>query len=520
MRVSCQIQKNAEQFPDQLALDGAVGKLSYRELNDRARAVSQLLLPGEKNRKIAIWGGKDTATYISLLGVYYAGHCYTPFLPHWPKDRLESMANILKLEEIIYCSGELENFFQFCQTQRGRKLKIYVQNIQTKSSLLKLGIINQIEVLETSLVYQQAIQPMSNELAYILFTSGSTGEPKGVPISRGNLSSYLKNFKQHYSIGTNDRMSHTFELSFDLSVHDIFIAWTSGATLCIPSYEDLMFPHTYIQQQNLSIWFSVPTLVTHMQKIGLLRHFNFPSLKQSFFCGEPLFESTARAWQSVSPNSTVVNMYGPTEGTIAFTHYQLPKKENKIKSRNSILSIGRPFKGLDTVSSAGELILVGEQVTYGYLNNPQKTKACFYKNDKKQNCYRTGDLCSRDEEGDLFFVARMDQQVKINGYRIELFEIEAVLKEVTENQHCYCLTEKDEDGLPKLLVAVFDSSVQKEGSDLLSKAQHEKIRERLPHYMIPERFIGLEVFPTNTSGKIDRKELEKILMMPPFKNRG
>ena len=184
----------------------------------------------------------------------------------------------------------------------------------------------------------------NNAPAYLLFTSGSTGTPKGVLVNQGNVTSYLDYVGPRYAINADDRCSQNFDLTFDLSVHDLFVCWDAGATLC-PYPEQYLAPVSIINEKDLTVWFSVPSVVKFASKLGLLEPGAFPSLRLSLFCGEALSARLATLWEQAAPHSIVENIYGPTEATIAISHYRWDPVRSPRECPRGIVPIGWIFEG-------------------------------------------------------------------------------------------------------------------------------------------------------------------------------
>jgi amino acid adenylation domain-containing protein len=351
------------------------------------------------------------------------------------------------------------------------------------------------------------------DTAYLLFTSGTTGTPKGVPVSNANVCAYLDHVLQTWDFNERDRFSQTFDLTFDLSVHDLMVCWLSGACLCIPEEESPLRMAEYIRQQQISVWFSVPSAAVLMNKMRLLRRDAFPELRLSFFCGEPLPETIADKWLEACGGRELVNLYGPTEATIAISSYTW--NEHNKKGRNGIVSIGKIFSKqhcmlLDTenmkpAEKEGELCLAGSQVIRAYLHDPKRTEKQFIRLEgyPGKEWYRTGDRVSIDGEGELFYLGRTDNEVKISGYRVNLLEVDAVLARITgSGQVASVLIEK-----PGPAIVSFIGAGEGTGQQDIIRA----CREVLPWYMIPERIIFVDEMPLNVNGKIDRGRLKQMV---------
>jgi acyl-CoA synthetase (AMP-forming)/AMP-acid ligase II len=267
------------------------------------------------------------------------------------------------------------------------------------------------------------------------------------------------------------------------------------------------------------MWFSVPSALAFMSKMRMLNPGCFPSLRCSLFCGEPLPATSAKAWQQAAPNSIVENLYGPTEATIAITHYRWDGERSVEKSVNGIVPIGWVFEGQKSCvidrevnvlpkGEIGELCLAGTQVTSGYWNRPQNTKEQFIRLPSvgKELWYRTGDLVREDEDGCLHYVGRMDSQVKIRGHRVELQEIDLVLRKASGAEQAVCLAWPFEDGSADGIVAFICGRRELDEHRVVAYC-----KKFLPQYMVPRKVYFIDEMPLNVNGKIDRLKLAERL---------
>ncbi|MCK5347215.1 MAG: AMP-binding protein, partial [Candidatus Heimdallarchaeota archaeon] len=276
----------------------------------------------------------------------------------------------------------------------------------------------------------------------------------------------------------------------------------------------------YIQNSQLTIWFSVPSTAIFMKRLNTLKKCSFPSIRLSLFCGEPLPEEVVRAWSKAVPNSIVENLYGPTELTIACTYYRWNSKSSDKDDERDILPIGYPFPGMSVLvvdddlnevleGAQGELLMSGPQVALGYWKEHEKTmKSYVIPAGKKETFYRTGDIVRRPfGNNPLIYVGRIDSQIKVLGYRVELGEIETVVREESGIDAVVAL------GWPVSISSAQGIEVFVEGDkkNLDVKNLRTRVSLRLPEYMVPRKFHMLKEFPLNVNGKIDRKALQKIL---------
>ena len=274
-----------------------------------------------------------------------------------------------------------------------------------------------------------------------------------------------------------------------------------------------------MDELQLSVWFSVPSVAMFASKIGLLEPGAFPTLRWSLFCGEALSASLAAAWQQAANNSILENIYGPTEATIAITYYRWNAETSPDECVSGLVPIGWPFEGqrvcvvnenLDPVpcGETGELCLGGSQVTRGYLNDPEKTARSFVrlKHTGDQIWYRTGDLVRQDERGCSYYLGRRDFQVKVNGYRVELQEIDLVLREAARTELAVAIPWPMSEGSASGIVGVLSGADAARDKEIIAACE-----ARLPRYMVPNQLHHIPQMPLNVNGKIDRAKITEML---------
>jgi amino acid adenylation domain-containing protein len=341
--------------------------------------------------------------------------------------------------------------------------------------------------------------------AYLLFTSGSTGRPKGVPIGQPQISAYLGHVISRYELGPGCRASQTFDLTFDLSVFDLFATWGAGATLVVPSRAELLAPAKFVTARGITHWFSVPSVISVAERIGRLPENAMRSLRWSLFCGEQLTLHQARAWRRAAPHSVMENLYGPTELTLSCTHFRLPADPSAWPvTQNGTVPIGEPHPGTETAVVDGELCVRGAQRFSGYLD-PSDNTGRFLTADGEpwtgdgapgpDLWYRTGDLVRRDD-GVLVHLGRADHQVKVQGYRVELGEVEAALRDQPGVDDAVVVAVIEPTGATALHAVHTGVAA----SDELPAA----LRASLPPHAVPRTVLHWSELPLNTNGKVDR----------------
>lgn len=500
----------AAKAPERIALESAGESWTYATLFRVAGAVGNALheYAGRGDSVIGLWASGNPFTYAALLGTMMAGKTYLPLNPAFPAGRNGYILEKTGCRHIILDPQSLHEFDrQFGESRHNFRLLVNGGSGSLPGEVLEKYDHKTVSPEAERLQHWE--KPPADRTAYIMFTSGSTGNPKGVPVSHGNLMAYLENVLNIVDFNPMDRFSQTFDLTFDLSVHDIFACWLSGGCLCIPEGENALTMAKYIERRKITVWFSVPSLAVMMDKMRLLKPGKFPSLRWSLFCGEPLMNTTAQKWTRAAPNSRLLNLYGPTEATIAISACAW---KSPGKAKNGIVSIGRIFgdqeyaiKGMGD-GPAGMLMLRGSQVVAGYFENENATRDNFPE-EQGERWYLTGDLVEEDEEGYLYFAGRKDQEVKIRGYRVNLLEVEQVMREKT-GKNVVVIPGRNKEGMVTTLVAVVEHP---EGKPLASHEILDACRRELPAYMMPSRVLTMERFPLNTNKKTDRKTIGEFL---------
>ena len=520
MNLFSYFERSCAQFPEAtvLVVDGAA--YTYAALDDCVCRVAHALGQHPDAPFVGIFSHRHVTAFTGVLAALKAGKAYVPLNPRFPMERNRQMLKHAGLKLLIVGADCEALVADLVKDWPEPLLLIFPDLDAARVASLALGPHRGLSTDDLAERLKETVDVGPEAWAYMLFTSGSTGVPKGVPIAHRNVAAYVDYLTERYAFNHEDRFSNTFDLTFDLSVHDMFLCWSHGAALyCLPD-SVLLAPAKFLKQNSLTVWFSVPSIANMMSRLRMLKEDAFPLLRFSLFCGEPLSARIADQWQGAASQSIVENIYGPTEATIGISHYRWPKTEpDRHKAHNGILSIGKIFDSQDhriitnggqraAPGEPGELHLGGSQVTTGYWNNPEKTQSHFVHLDGEGETlwYRTGDLVKEDGDGDLFFLGRSDFQVKIRGYRVELSEIDHVIGTFVASSEVVTIAYPIIEGSAQKVYAFIAGPATHTAAEIIAHC-----RGRLPDYMIPADVIFLDRFPLNSNGKVDRPALAHFL---------
>ncbi len=471
-----------ETHTDRPAVVEANRTTSYGELRQRVWQISGALQKFPAGLRVAIVMEKSVEAYAAIYGALHAGAVYAPLNTGAPDSRNATIVAQFKPDVVL----------------ADKPLSEALSQAAGKAVMLDLN----------DLPGGEPIAARDGKLAYVMFTSGSTGVPKGVMISRSALDHYIDWIVGSFAATPDDRWSQHPNIGFDLSVLDIFGALSQGAALYpLISERSLLMPARFIRDNQLTIWNSVPSVVDLMSRSRQLTADNMASLRLATFCGEPLMARHVDLLFDAKPELRVQNTYGPTEATVSCTAIDLQADA----AREGSIEIGPPIAGMrllidteqgveipgGTQSLSGELLIAGPQLADGYWNAPDKTAAAFQtvQSDGGQIAvYRTGDHV--EAAGPVItFKGRIDDQVKINGYRIELNEIDLAASELGLGTACAIA----KDGALHLF---FETSRAIDEAEVAAG-----LGARLPSYAIPRRISTVTRLPRNSNDKIDRKQL-------------
>jgi D-alanine--poly(phosphoribitol) ligase subunit 1 len=477
---------------------------SYDEINRKANQIARYFLSRGIKRKqvVAILNTKTFDSFAAMLACLKIGAIYANIDPDNAIHRIEK--NLKTCDPILVLS-DVENH----QTHKlCKNLKVEYSDFEE--------IKRTFTEFETSNLDITKLIDGSNP-AYIMFTSGSTGIPKGVLISHQNVIHLINWSINEYQVSEDDRLTNVNPIYFDNSVFDFYTALFSGAAL-VPFRKELTNrPNDLIKkidELGCTIWFSVPSFLIYLDTMKVFSSSVFKTIRIISFGGEGFHKKPLkRLYDAFHHRTRFINVYGPTEGTCICSSYEIT--DNDFEKLDSIPPIGRINQNFDyliidddSMSDHGELCLLGPNVGLGYYNDDEKTRKKFIENpfNKRYSeiMYKTGDLVE-EKNGLLFFIGRVDNQIKHMGYRIELEEIEFALNSISEVNQAAVVYKKTSELYGKIVAFVALDT------DLSKVEIMKKLQDLIPEYMIPHIFKELDQLPKNQNGKIDKQELLKVL---------
>ncbi len=511
------VTEQAQKQPDAPAITLKNETLTYTQLDKRSSRIAALLMQHgcQKGDRVGLLMNKDITAICAIIGVLKAGGAYVPLDPSSPASRLEHM--LLSAEPpIILAAGKVD--------------KIVSEIYASGKSSAGIGLLDEAadkvesdKVMFRSADVASALEKISAEvtpedLAYILFTSGSTGVPKGVAITHSNVAHFVEWAVDYFGMDASDKTSGFFPLHFDLSVFDIFCSFAAGAHLHIVPAEATLLPNklaAFMRDSELTQWFSVPSILNYMAKFDVVKQDDMPKLKRLLWCGEVFPTPPLIYWMKKLPHVAFTNLYGPTEATIASSYYTLPRVP---AAETDPVPIGIPCAGEELVimngdlkevprGETGDLYIKGVGLSPGYWRDKDKTAAAFLTDPQTgERIYKTGDLAYLGDDNLIYFLGRADSQIKSRGYRIELGEIETALNALRDLREV-AVVAVDSGGFEGATICCAYAAV--DSKDVEPKQVRKELQKNLPSYMIPTEWMVLDVLPKNVNGKIDRKNLRQ-----------
>jgi amino acid adenylation domain-containing protein len=513
------LSESAAKYPNKEAIVFRDQRMTYseleRETNKLAHSLSGIGIG--RGERVGIHMSRCIHSIVGAFGILKAGATYVPIDPKCPPSRLSYIINKGAINSLLTSREKLTNM-EGAFPESSPLEKILVMNGLDPGSRLPGSpkLIDWQEIRESAREDTPVTNTIDSDLAYILFTSGSTGNPKGVMISHLNSLTFVNSAHDFFQINMDDRFSNICPLHFDMSVFDLFVAFKAGASVIIVPESIALFPFRlaeFIDKNKISVWNSVPSALSLLANLTNLDNYDFSSLRLILFAGEVFPIKHLRRLQQSIHGARFYNIYGQTEANSS-TYYlveQVPSDDT------ALLPIGKSFpnfevfalneegKRINELGEKGELYVRASSVALGYLGDVEKTEECFVKNplepDLNERVYKTGDLVQLGSDGNFIFLGRKDHMIKSRGYRIEIGEIETVLRNHPGIMTAVVIPIPDEligNRIAAVIVPQKKGTIGKE--DIVRDCA-----ARLPKYMIPEIMEFRDSLMMTSSGKVDRE---------------
>lgn len=493
------LDETVRRLPDKTAFADERKEITFGQLRSQAMALATYMIRNNLFKKpVVIYLEKGVDVLVSFMGAAYSCNFYSPIDVDMPASRVNKILEVLQ-PSLVVTSGELQSVFE---------------QFDYKGDYLLF------EEAIGGAVDGQAIETARNkgidtDLLYVLFTSGSTGVPKGVTINHRSVIDYIDWVTETFEITEADSFGNQAPFYFDNSILDIYSTIKSGATTYIIPKNLFAQPVPlleYLKEKKINTIFWVPSALIVVAKLKAFRNVDLSdTLRRVLFCGEVMPNKQLNTWRRFLPDVQYANLYGPTEITDACTYYIVDREFTD----DEPLPIGIPMANTDIIvlndknepvtgDEIGELCVRGTSLSMGYYNNPEKTKEAFVQNPLNpyvpEIIYRTGDLVKYNEYGEIIYLSRKDFQIKHMGHRIELGEIETAVSSLEQIALCCCLYDEKRQ---KIVLFIEEE---------LDKAYiNERISSLVPEYMLPNKVVTLPDMPINANGKIDRVKLKEYL---------
>lgn len=488
------LEKTAQQYPHKVAVMDENRQITFGELRDEAMKIAKMIhgvCEDLYNEPIAVYMKKSVECIIAFCGIAYSGNFYSPIDVNSPIERINRIMSVLQPKVILYDEEAYSG-------------------TGTETAMISIRETTDTTGDQTEKYYEKTLDV---DPLYVLFTSGSTGQPKGVVISHKGVIDYTEWLADTFSFNEFTVFGNQAPFYFDNSILDIYSMLRNGSTMVIIPERLFTFPGRlleFLKEKKINTLFWVPSALISVANAGVLTDVRLEELQKVLFCGEVMPNRQLNIWRRVYPDILYANLYGPTEITDVCTYYVVDREFRDDEPlpigsacNNTQIMVINEADELVTAGEIGELCVRGTCLSMGYYGDREKTEQVFVQNPLHQRyhdlIYRTGDLVKYNEKGEIIYVSRKDFQIKHQGHRIELGEIETAANSFEEVLQSCALYD---DNRKKIIL------VCKVKAGIAEKEIYKKLKSIIPKYMLPSEIKFLEEVPLNLNGKIDRNRLK------------
>jgi amino acid adenylation domain-containing protein len=513
------VTEQAERRPDAHAIVQNESRLSYAEVDTLSTQVARLLRDGgcKQGDRVALLMPTSPMAIVGLLGIYKADCIYVPLDSSSPVSRLKKILESCDNQWLLATSAVTPVLTELMQDDRWRgRLRVgWLESAKPATCDVEFTLDDVVHTPAKGVL----TRAQSHDPSHILFTSGSTGMPKGVVLTHANVIAFTGWATKFFGMNASDRGCAHPPLHFDMSMLDIFCMMAVGGQLHLMPRDLSPLPTTlaeFIRSSQLTQWFSVPPVLNYLAKFDAVRCNDFPAMRRVLWCGDVLPTPALIYWMQRLPHATFANLYGPTEAAISSSYYVVPECPT---DPQAVIPIGVGCDGEELLvldeslqpvgpRETGDLYIGGVGLANGYWRDPERTAAAFIPHPHRpgERVYKTGDLARLGEDGLVYFLGRSDYQIKSRGYRIELGEIEAGLNAIAGIQESAVVAIGSEEFEG---VSICCAYVPEQGARLTPMMIRRELSRLVPVYMLPTRWREFTGFPRNASGKLDRRRLKE-----------